>query len=112
MCAIVVKFQLLVHMSKRLIVNEAAQEFVMGRSRFVRAGEQRVDHPEFAFRPKPLRCDSLAFSHVAIVSGGTLKRAQHSRPDRDDSTMALRPANRGCRRSWNVIRFIERQPGV
>ena len=108
MCAIVVKFELLVHMEKRLIINEAAQEFIMGRGRFVRAGEQRVDHPEFAFRPKPLRCDSLAFSQVAIFSSGALKRAQHSRPDRDDSTITLRPTNRGCRRSWNVIRFVER----
>ena len=99
MCAIVVKFELLVHMDKRLIINEAAQEFVMGRGRFVRAGEQRVDHPEFAFRPKPLRCHSLALPYVANLSGGALKRAQHSRPNRDGSTIALLPTNRGCRRA-------------
>src|SRR5258705_6892995 len=108
MCKVVAFVQLFARSLERRIIEEGPQQFIVTRSRLVRAGEYCVNYTQITEWSNALCRNSVSRLHSTVTGGRVLERAHNGRSYSNDVTALLfRALN--CERGYfrNPIWFVQ-----
>jgi len=112
-CRVPARVQLAGRIPKRGIVSEGAQQFIVARAWFVRAGQNRVDDMHRRCGADSAGRHRFAGDYGTMNSRRVFERAHHGSPDGDDAISVRAGAADGCSsRFGNPIRLVEGKQSV